>query len=54
MKRNSRLFERLAMATIVAGLVMLMQPFSIEVYGWSFIVLLAGVAGFTVAGKLPH
>ena len=54
MKLNPRLLERLAIATIVAGLVMLMQPFSLEVYGYSFIVLLTGVAGFTIAGKLPN
>ena len=33
--------------------VMLMQPFSLDVYSYSFIVLLAGVVGFSIAGKLP-
>jgi hypothetical protein len=35
------------------GLIMLMQPWSIEVYGYSFPVFLAGVVGYSVAGKLP-
>jgi hypothetical protein len=36
------------------GLVMLMQPWSIEVYSYGFTVLLAGVVGFSIAGKLPQ
>ena len=35
------------------GLVMLMQPWSVDVYGWGFTVLLAGVIGYSIAGKLP-
>jgi hypothetical protein len=35
------------------GAFMLMQPFSLDVFSYSFVVLLAGVIGFTVAGKLP-
>jgi hypothetical protein len=34
------------------GLAMLMQPWSLGIYSYSFAVLLAGVAGYTVAGKL--
>ena len=41
------------MALIGLGLLMLMQPWSLDIYSWSFAVLLAGVAGYTVAGKLP-
>jgi hypothetical protein len=33
---------------------MLMQPWSIGVYSYSFTVLLAGVLGYTIAGKLPQ
>jgi hypothetical protein len=36
------------------GLVMLMQPWSITVYSYGFTVLLAGVVGYTIAGKLPQ
>jgi hypothetical protein len=41
------------MALIGLGLLMLMQPWSIEVFSYSFGVLLTGVAGYTVSGKLP-
>ena len=41
-------------ALIGIGLVMLMQPWSIEVYSYGFTVLLAGVVGYTIAGKLPQ
>jgi hypothetical protein len=36
------------------GLVMLMQPWSIDVYSYAFTVILAGVVGFSIAGKLPE
>ncbi len=41
-------------ALIGLGLVMLMQPWAIEVYSYGFTVLLAGVIGYSVAGKLPQ
>ena len=40
-------------ALIGLGLVMLMQPWSLDVYSYGFTVLLAGVIGYSVAGKLP-
>ena len=46
-------WERAAMALIGAGLVMLMQPWSLDVFSWGFTVLLAGVVGYSIAGKLP-
>jgi hypothetical protein len=46
-------WERSTTALIGIGLAMLMQPWSLDVYSWGFTVLLAGVAGYTVAGKLP-
>lgn len=49
-----RHWERGSIALIVLGLVMLMQPLSLDVFSYSFSVLLAGVLGYTVAGKLPH
>ena len=36
------------------GLVMLMQPWSIDIYSYSFTVLLTGVVGYSIAGKLPE
>jgi hypothetical protein len=50
---SQRLWEPVSCALIAIGLIMLMQPWSIQIYGYSFTVLLLGVVGFTVAGKLP-
>jgi hypothetical protein len=36
------------------GLVMLMQPWSMTAYSYSFVVLLTGVIGYSVAVKLPE
>jgi len=46
--------ENLATALIAAGVVMLMQPFSLTLYGWSFAVTLAGTLLFIVGSKLPE
>ncbi|MDP3796838.1 MAG: hypothetical protein Q8R06_06760 [Polaromonas sp.] len=46
-------WERGTATLIGLGLVMLMQPWSIEVYSHAFTVLLAGVIGYSIAGKLP-
>lgn len=48
------LWEPATLALIALGLVMLMQPFAKALFSYSFIVLLAGVAGYSVAGKLPE
>ncbi len=39
--------------TIAAGVFMLMQPFSLELYGWSFSVILTGTVGFVVVSHFP-
>jgi hypothetical protein len=46
--------ERITTALIGLGLVMLMQPWSIGVYSHAFSVLLVGVVGYSIAGKLPN
>jgi hypothetical protein len=46
-------WEQGTTALIGVGLVMLMQPWSIDVYSYAFTVLLAGVVGYSIAGKLP-
>jgi hypothetical protein len=46
-------WERVSMGLIVLGALMSMQPLSIELFSHSFIVLLAGVVGYSIAGKLP-
>jgi hypothetical protein len=46
-------WERSSEGLIGLGLVMLMQPWSIDVYSYGFTVMLAGVIGYSIAGKLP-
>ena len=46
--------EAAASAIIAAGVVMLMQPFSITLYGWSFAMTLTGVLAFMIGSKLPE
>ncbi len=46
--------EGLATLLIIAGIFMLMQPFSIDLYGYSFVVTLAGTALFIVGSKFPE
>jgi hypothetical protein len=46
-------WERATGTLIGAGLVMLMQPWLLEAFSWGFPVLLAGVVGYSIAGKLP-
>ena len=47
-------WERSTATLIAIGLVMLTQPLSATVYSYSFTVLLAGVVGYSIAGKLPE
>jgi hypothetical protein len=46
--------ERIATLMIAAGVVMLLQPFSMALYTWSFLTTLAGTALFTVVSKFPE
>ena len=48
------LWENGATVVIAAGVIMLMQPFSITLYGWSLVTTLAGIVMFTAASKLPE
>ena len=47
-------WEQGTTALIGIGLVMLMQPWSLDVYSYAFTILLAGVVGYSIAGKLPQ
>ena len=47
-------WETATTALIALGLAMLMQPWSLDVYSYGFTVLLAGVIGYSIAGKLPQ
>jgi hypothetical protein len=42
-------------ATVVIGLgiVMLMQPFSVDLFSYSFVTILAGTVGFVVVSHFP-
>ena len=46
--------EMAATALIAAGVFMLLQPFSLSLYTWSFVTTLTGTALFTVVSKFPE
>jgi hypothetical protein len=46
-------WEMAATALIALGVVMLMQPFLLILYTWSFVVTLAGVLMFLIVSKFP-
>jgi len=48
-----RRWENASAGVIGAGLFMLMQPFALELYTWSFAVILAGTVGFLVTSHFP-
>jgi hypothetical protein len=47
-------WEAAAIGLIVAGVVMLMQPFSLALYGYSFATVLLGTVMFVVVSKFPR
>jgi hypothetical protein len=47
-------WETAAIALIIAGVVMLMQPFSLTLYGYSFATVLLGTVMFIVVSKFPR
>jgi hypothetical protein len=59
-KRNGRArwfrrgpWEIGATALIGCGIVMLTQPFSVDLYSYSFVTILAGTLGFVVVSHFP-
>ena len=46
--------ENIATAIIAAGVVMLMQPFVLTLYSWSFITTLVGTVMFIIVSKFPE
>ena len=46
--------ESVATALIATGVFMLLQPFSLTLYTWSFLTTLAGTALFMVVSKFPE
>jgi len=47
-------WESGAMTLIAAGIVMLVQPWSIDLYGYSFVTILAGTLGFVAVSHFPE
>ncbi|WP_181704921.1 hypothetical protein [Chthonobacter rhizosphaerae] len=47
-------WEMLASGLIALGVVMMMQPFSMAAYSWSFAVTLTGTILFMIVGKFPE
>ena len=45
--------EMLACVVIALGIFMMLQPFALALYTWSFATTLAGVVLFTIVSKLP-
>jgi hypothetical protein len=45
--------EMAACIVIALGIFMMLQPFALVLYTWSFVTTLFGVAMFTVVSKFP-
>ena len=46
-------WEMGATAAIGCGIVMLTQPFSVDLFSYSFVTILAGTIGFVVVSHFP-
>ena len=46
--------ETVACMVIGTGLLMLLQPFALVLYTWSFLTMLAGTMMFMVVSKFPE
>ncbi len=47
-------WENGAMAVIGLGILMLTQPFSLDLYTYSFVTILAGTLGFVLFSHFPQ
>ena len=47
-------WEWLATIVIALGVIMLMQPFSLALYGWSFATIIVGTVMFTIVSHFPE
>ena len=47
-------WETAAMTLIAAGIVMLVQPFSLDLYGYSFVTILVGTLGYVAVSHFPE
>jgi hypothetical protein len=46
-------WENASTAAIAIGTFMLMQPFWVDVFSWSFTVILIGTLGFVITSHFP-
>ena len=47
-------WENGAMTLIAFGIFMLVQPWSIDLYGYSFVTILAGTLGYVAVSHFPE
>ena len=47
-------WENLSTILILIGVFMLLQPFAMWMYTYSFIVILVGTIGFVITSHFPH
>jgi len=47
-------WENVAMTLIGVGILMLTQPFSLDVYSYSFVTILSGTLGFLIVSHFPQ
>ncbi len=47
------IWENLSIAIILIGVFMLLQPFHMILYSYSFIVILVGTIGFVITSHFP-
>ncbi|TAA59941.1 hypothetical protein [Shinella sp. JR1-6] len=47
-------WEMLASVLIAAGVTMLMQPFALALYSWSFVITLLGTVMFIIVSHFPE
>ena len=47
-------WEAIAISLIAGGIVMLVQPLSIDLYSYSFATILAGTIGYVVVSHFPE
>jgi hypothetical protein len=47
-------WESVAMIAIAAGIVMLMQPWSLGLFSYSFVTMLTGTLGYVVVSHFPE
>lgn len=52
LRRNE--WELLASALIALGVVMMMQPFALVLFSWSFLVTLVGTVMFIIVSHFPE